>query len=154
MVMQKIQGNQGGSIPAPESYELKVDGSTQIDKVQQRLVGMWASVVNDRVFENPVLLNNFFGEYAAYVGFYSSMVDQLFRATTKVVEEATNQVYREQVGASATFIDSLIRRTERHISKDLTFHERELKTFNNNINAMQTKLRLYGDEAKTMAGRE
>ena len=113
---------------------------------------MWASVVNDRVFENPVLLTNLFGEYASYVGFYSSMVDQLFRATTKVVEEATNSVYREQVGASATFIDSLIRRTERHISKDLTFHERELKTFNNNINAMQTRLRLWGDEAKTTAG--
>ena len=150
MVMQKIQGGQAA--PNLESYELKVSGSTEIDSVQQRLVGMWASVVNDRVFENPVLLTNLFGEYASYVGFYSSMVDQLFRATTKVVEEATNSVYREQVGASATFIDSLIRRTERHISKDLTFHERELKTFNNNINAMQTRLRLWGDEAKTTAG--
>lgn len=150
MVMQKIQGGQ--AVPTLESYDLKVSGSTEIDSVQQRLVGMWASVVNDRVFENPVLLTNLFGEYASYVGFYSSMVDQLFRATTQVVEEATNNVYREQVGASATFIDSLIRRTERHISKDLTFHERELKTFNNNINAMQTRLRLWGDEAKTTAG--
>ena len=150
MAMQKIQGGQAA--PTLESYDLKVSGSTEIDSVQQRLVGMWASVVNDRVFENPVLLTNLFGEYASYVGFYSSMVDQLFRATTKVVEEATNSVYREQVGASATFIDSLIRRTERHISKDLTFHERELKTFNNNINAMQTRLRLWGDEAKTTAG--
>lgn len=150
MVMQKVQGKP--TAPSLESYELKVSGSTEIDRVQQRLVGMWASVVNDRVFENPVLLTNLFGEYASYVGFYSSMVDQLFRATTKVVEEATNAVYREQTGASATFIDSLIRRTERHISKDLTFHERELKTFNNNINAMQTRLRLWGDEAKTTAG--
>ena len=150
MAMQKIQGGQAA--PTLETYDLKVSGSTEIDSVQQRLVGMWASVVNDRVFENPVLLTNLFGEYASYVGFYSSMVDQLFRATTKVVEEATNSVYREQVGASATFIDSLIRRTERHISKDLTFHERELKTFNNNINAMQTRLRLWGDEAKTTAG--
>lgn len=153
MAMQKIQG---GRTPEPtehEPYSLKVTGSTQVDQVQQRLVGMWATVVNERVFENPVLLNNFFGEYAAYVGFYSSMVDQLYRTTTKIVEEATNQIYRDQVGESATFIDSLIRRTERHIAKDLTFHERELKAFNSNINAMQTKLRLYGDESKTMAGR-
>lgn len=62
MAMQKIQG---GRTPEHEAYSLKVTGSTQIDQVQQRLVGMWATVVNDRVFENPVLLNNFFGEYAA-----------------------------------------------------------------------------------------
>lgn len=150
MAMQKItdRGSQDTG-----SYTLKVDGSTQIDSVQQRLVGMWASVVNNRIFENPVLLNNLFGEYAAYVGFYASMVDQLYRDTARVVEEATNNIYREEAGSSATYISDLIRRTERSISKDLTFHERELKAFNNNINAMQTKLRLYGDESKTMAGR-
>lgn len=149
MVMQKIEGSQ---TVEPESYDLKVDGSTTIDSVQQRLVAMWATVVNDRVFENPVLLNNFFGEYAAYVGFYSTMVDQLYRTTTAVVEKQTNDAYKEHSDKPTTFLDGLIRRTERHLSKDLTFHERELKTFNNNINAMQTKLRLYGDEAKIMAG--
>jgi len=148
MAMQKMTGSQEATI----AYELKVDGSTEIDTIQQRLVTMWAYVVNARVFENPVLLSNFFGEYAAYVGFYSSMVDQLYRMTMKAVETSTNQAYATHAGKPATYLDGLIRRTERHLSKELTFHERELKTFNNNINAMQTKLRLYGDEAKTLSG--
>ena len=148
MAMQKVTGSHS----SPESYDLKVGGSTEITSVQERLVGMWAYVVNERVFENPVLLSNFFGEYAAYVGFYSSMVDHLYHTTTIVVESETNKLYIEFADKPATFLDGVIRRTERHLSKDLVFHERELKTFNNNINAMQTKLRLYGDEAKTLSG--
>lgn len=151
MVMQKITGSPA---PAPElePYELKVGADTTIDKVQQRLVGMWAYVINERVFENPVLLNNFFGEYVAYVGFYSSLVDALERSTAELVEKETNDIYRNHSDKAVTFIDGLVRRTERQISKDSNYHTAELKAFNNNINAMQTKLRLYGDEAKIMAG--
>jgi hypothetical protein len=151
MVMQKVTGSQ---VPTePEAYDLKVGSGTTIDNVQQRLVGMWAYVINERVFENPVLLNNFFGEYAAYVGFYASLVDALVRTTTMTVEAETNRIYREHGDKTATFIDGLVRRTERQISKDAHYNERELKAFNNNINAMQTKLRLYGDESKIMSGR-
>lgn len=151
MVMQKVTGSH--STPTdPEAYDLKVGADTTIDKVQQRLVGMWAYVINERAFENPVLLNNFFGEYAAYVGFYASLVDALVRNTTITVEHETNRIYREHGDKTATFIDGLVRRTERQISKDAHYHERELKAFNNNINAMQTKLRLYGDESKVLSG--
>lgn len=150
MAMQKITGSQPTT--NPESYDLKVGADTTIDNVQQRLVGMWAYVINERVFENPVLLNNFFGEYAAYVGFYSSLVDALVLQTTITVENETNRIYREHGDKTATFIDGLVRRTERQINKTATYHQSELKSFNNNINAMQTKLRLYGDEAKIMAG--
>lgn len=151
MVMQKITGSQTVAIE-PEAYDLKVGAATTIDQVQQRLVGMWAHVINERVFENPVLLNNFFGEYVAYVGFYASLVDALVFNTTKAVEEETNRIYATHADKPVTFIDGLVRRTERQISKDSSYHERELKAFNNNINAMQTKLRYYGDEAKIMAG--
>ena len=153
MVMQKVTGSQVPA-PEPEAYDLKVGANTTIDNVQQRLVGMWAYVINERAFENPVLLNNFFGEYAAYVGFYASLVDALYLSTTTVVEQKTNDIYKEHSDKAVTFIDGLIRRTERQLSKHLEYHERELKAFNNNINAMQTKLRLYGDEAKIMAGQQ
>ena len=101
MVMQKVTGS-----PAPElePYELKVGADTTIDKVQQRLVGMWAYVINERVFENPVLLNNFFGEYVAYVGFYSSLVDALERSTAELVEKETNDIYRKHSDKAVTFI--------------------------------------------------
>lgn len=151
MAMQKITGSHSTPID-PEAYDLKVDAGTTINQVQQRLVGMWAHVINERVFENPVLLNNFFGEYAAYVGFYASLVDALVLNTVKLVEEETNRIYREHADKTATFIDGLVRRTERQINKEASYHQSELKAFNNNINAMQTKLRYYGDEAKIMAG--
>ena len=150
MALQRITGSQ---MPAPQPpdltpYELKVDGMTKIEQVHQRLVAMWAHVLNEQVFENPTLLQNFFGEYAAYVGFYASMVDELYRRTTDLVEQTTNQIYEDHKDESATFLDGLIRRTERHISKELTFHERELKAFNNNINSIQTKLRIHSEHLK------
>lgn len=151
MVMQKVTGSQPQA-PDLEAYDLKVGGNTRIDEVQQRLVGMWVYVINERAFENPVLLNNFFGEYAAYVGFYASLVNALQRTTAEAVATETNNIYKQHGDKAVTFIDGLVRRTERQISKDFNYHEAELKAFNNNINAMQTKLRLYGDEAKIMAG--
>lgn len=151
MVMQKVTGSQAATTDHVP-YELKVGGTTQIEQVQQRLVSMWAHVINERAFENPVLLNNFFGEYAAYVGFYASLVDALYLNTVTLVESETNNIYKVHTDKPVTFIDGLIRRTERQISKQFNYHEKELKAFNNNINAMQTKLRLYGDEAKIMAG--
>lgn len=151
MVMQKVTGSQ--SID-PTAYELKVGGETQISTVHERLVGMWAYVINDRVFENPVLLNNFFGEYAAYVGFFASLVHALSHKAAELVAKETNDVYREHAGKPVTFIDGLVRRTERQLKKDSGYYESELGSFNSNINAMQTKLRLYGDEAKIMAGSE
>lgn len=149
--MERITGsNSPSNEVSPDT--LKVDGDTQISKVQQKIISMWAYQVNQEMWANPVLLSNFFGEYAAYVGFYASMVNQLFLGTRDAVEHKTNEIYKEFGDKSATFIDSLVRRTERQVTKQYEYYDKELKTFNNNINSMQTQLRLYGDEAKTNAG--
>lgn len=135
-----------------EPVAVKVGGSTTIDEIHNLMVEMWVYHVNQEMWSNPVMLSDFFGEYAAYVGFYSNLVNMLFKNTSEVVASEVKRIYKDNASATNTFISDLIRRTERQLNATLEYHERELKSFNNNINSMQTQLRLYGDEAKIMAG--
>lgn len=146
MVMQHIQAFNG------KPARIKVGAETKLDDAHNLIVEMWAFHINNEMWGNPVMLSDFFGEYAAYVGFYANLVNMLFRQTGDVVAEEVRQIYKENPAASNTYISDLVRRTERQLNATLDYHERELKSFNSNINAMQTQLRLYGDEAKIMAG--
>jgi hypothetical protein len=139
-------------ITSEKPATIKVGSNTTIDETHNHLVSMWVYHVNQEMWSNPVMLADFFGEYAAYVGFYANLVNMMYKTTSAAVAKEVKLVYTSNPTATATFISDLVRRTERQLTASLDYHERELKSFNSNINSMQTQLRLYGDEAKIMAG--
>lgn len=147
MAMQKITSAYDNETPA-----LKITADTKTETLHDRLGSMWVYYVNHQVYANPALLSMFFGEYTAYVGTYSEFVHKMRSDTSKLIESETNRIYKENVGATSTFIDGLIRRTTRAIEADVVYFESLLSSYNKNINAMQTLIRQYGDEAKIMAG--
>lgn len=148
MAMEKVVGSR-----RPVSDEaLTIDSTTTVDLLHDKLGAMWVYYINQRVWSNPVLLTTFFGEYQAYTGTYSEFVNKMRYDTALLVEQETNRIYQENADKPVTFIDGLVRRTTRALEAKAVFHESALSSCNKNVNAMQTLIRTFGDEAKIMAG--
>lgn len=147
MALQRITGQSH-----EDEQPLTITNATKVEDLHSRLGSMWVYYVNNRLYSQPALLTSFFGEYQAYVGTFSEFVHKMRYDTSQLIEQETNRIYRENVGATSTFLDGLIRRTSRALEADVVYYEGLLKSCNNNINGMQTLIRQFGDEAKVFAG--
>lgn len=152
MTMQKMTGGTPAHEVSVSEDVLTIGSDTTIDKLHNKLGSMWVYYINQRVWGNPVLLTSFFGEYQAYTGTYSEFVNKLRLDTAEAIATETNRIYKDFPDKPVTFTDGMIRRTTRALESKANYHESSLSSYNKNVNAMQTLIRQYGDEAKIMAG--
>jgi hypothetical protein len=73
-------------------------------------------------------------------------------ATDQAVTKQTAEIYEQYGKSSVTERDGVIRRAERSLRAKSDYYMSQVSWAKGCVNAMQTMLRLYGDEAKMLGG--
>lgn len=138
-------------------------GTFDRDGVLTKLQGMKLKYARERIYENPVSLLAHFEEFEAYTSILESHYAQLReQEETKSNEVAHDEgekkrVYDEQIkgikgekAMTQAQIDRNIDYRMSEIKAALKKFETECKSCRSHVNAMQSILKAYGDEAKSV----
>jgi hypothetical protein len=132
--------------------EPTLEGQNDIDSIDRQLTTMWDAYVRQRLYENPVSLSKFFGHFTAMYGYFYIIVNRHKLATDQAVTKQTAEIYEQYGKASVTERDGVIRRAERSLRSKSDYYMSQVSWAKGCVNAMQTMLRLYGDESKMSGG--
>lgn len=133
--------------------EPDITGQKDIDDIDMQLINMWQHYITNRVYENPVSLSEFFSRFTALYGYFYVIVNRHKLATDEAVSKKTAMIYEQYGKSSITERDGVIRRTERSLRKKSDYYLSQVSWAKGCVNAMQTMLRLFGDESKMSGGR-
>ena len=139
------------------------------DNVMLKLQGMKLTYARERVYANPVLLLSHFQEFEAYTTIlethYGKLREQEENKTAEVKQEEWESkkkfdaVVRERKEANSKAKDKEMTQGEvdknveyrmRSIKANMKLLETETKSCRSHVNAMQSILKAYGDEAKSV----
>lgn len=109
---------------------------------------MWTHYVKNKLYENPVEIAEFFSEFQAIFGYFYVLVNQYKQVVDQEIADKTSLFIDKYAGASATERVDSIRRMEKAKRVKLDYYMGQVSWAKLCINAMQTILRLAGDEAK------
>ena len=137
--------------------------------VLTKLQGMKLTYARERVYANPVLLLSHFQEFEAYTtileSHYGKIREQEESKTAEVKQEEWeakkryDAVIAERKEADSKYkgkemtqgeTDKNVEYRMRTIKADMKLLETECKSCRNHVNAMQSILKAYGDEAKSV----
>ena len=130
--------------------EPDITGQKDIDDIDRQLINMWQVYITNRLYENPVTLSEFFGKFTAMYGYFYIIVNRHKLATDQAVTKQTAEIYEQYGKSSVTERDGVIRRAERSLRAKSNYYMSQVSWAKGCVNAMQTMLRLYGDESKML----
>lgn len=132
--------------------EPSIEGSKDIDDIDNQLVAMWNNYITSKTYDNPVMLSKFFSAFTALYGYFYIIVNRYKLATDEEVSKKTAEIYEQYSNASVTERDGVIRRSERSIRSKSEYYISQVSWAKGCVNSMQTMLRLWGDETKMIGG--
>ena len=151
-----------------------MSNSTQDDPMGKKAVllklqGMKLTYARERVYANPVLLLAHFEEFEAY----TTILESHYGKAREQEENKTAEIKQEEWEAKKTYdavvrerkekdskskdkemtqgeVDKNVEYRMRAIKADMKLLETECKSCRSHVNAMQSILKAYGDEAKSV----
>lgn len=123
-------------------------GKSDLERVNNDLIVMWQHYIENKTYDNPVTLSDFFAKFTALFGYFYIIVNKDKLETDILVAKKTAEIYQEYGKASVTERDGVIRRAERATRSVNEYYLSQVSWAKGCVNQMQTLLRLYGDESK------
>ena len=149
MARQEATASKSGAIFGTEPT---LQGQTDIDSIDKQLTIMWGYYITNRVYSDATQLSKFFGQFTAMYGYFYIIVNRHKLATDQAVTKQTAEIYEQYGKSSVTERDGVIRRAERSLRAKSDYYMSQVSWAKGCVNAMQTMLRLYGDESKMLGG--